>query len=79
MPSLHFVCPSGPAQYPLVVDLAARAGLVDALTVVQGRSHEALAACDTALVASGTATLEAALFKRPHVIAYRMNWLNWQA
>jgi lipid-A-disaccharide synthase len=78
MPSLHFICPCVPAQYPLVVDLAARAGLGDALTVVQGRSHEALAACDTALVASGTATLEAALFKRPHVIAYRMNWLNWQ-
>ena len=77
-PNLRFICPCVPAQFPLVIDLAARAGLDHAITLVEGRSHEALAACDTAIVASGTATLEAALFKRPHVIAYRMNWLNWQ-
>ena len=45
---------------------------------MDGRSHEALAACDVTLIASGTATLEAALFKRPMVIAYRMHWLSWQ-
>ena len=75
---LRFVCPCVPAQIPLVTDIAARAGLGDALSLIEGHSHEALAACDTAIVASGTATLEAALFKRPHIIAYRMNWLNWQ-
>ena len=45
---------------------------------LDGRSHEALAACDVTLLASGTASLEAALFKRPMVITYHLAWLNWQ-
>jgi lipid-A-disaccharide synthase len=47
------------------------------LTLLFGHSHEALAAADLALVASGTATLEAALFKTPMVIAYRQSPLSW--
>ena len=48
------------------------------IALLDGRSHEALAACDVALVASGTATLEAALFKRPMVVVYAMHALTWQ-
>ena len=47
-------------------------------TLLDGRAHDALAACDVALVASGTATLEAALFKRPMVVVYAMHALTWQ-
>ena len=48
------------------------------LQIVARDAHAALAACDVALVASGTATLEAALFKRPMVIAYNMAGMSWQ-
>jgi lipid-A-disaccharide synthase len=47
------------------------------LTVMIGHSLEAMAAADVVLVASGTATLEAALLKRPMVITYRLNPLSW--
>jgi lipid-A-disaccharide synthase len=45
--------------------------------VIQGNSHLVLEACDATMVASGTATLEAALYKRPMVVAYRMPVLSW--
>lgn len=74
-PGLRFVMPVAPGLRELITPLLPP-GLD--LLLLDGRSHEALAACDITLVASGTATLEAALFKRPMVIAYRMHWLNWQ-
>jgi lipid-A-disaccharide synthase len=46
--------------------------------LVMGRSHDAIAAADAVLVASGTATLEVALFRKPMVIAYRMAWASYQ-
>ena len=77
-PGLRFVLPAVPALRERLAALAAVSGLGDALLLLEGQSHAALTACDVTLIASGTATLEAALFKRPMVIAYNMNWLSWQ-
>lgn len=77
-PAAKFVVPALPALREQIERAARDAGLADHLMVVQGQSHTVLAACDVTLIASGTATLEAALFKRPMVIAYNMNWLSWQ-
>ena len=77
-PALKCVLPAMRGVRDLIDPLVAKfAGQID-LQVLDGRSHEALAACDLTLIASGTATLEAALFKRPMVIAYRMGWLSWR-
>jgi lipid-A-disaccharide synthase len=77
-PGLHFVLPAMPALRAHIDAILNEVGEVPNLLVLHGQSHAALAACDVTLIASGTATLEAALFKRPMVIAYNMNWLSWQ-
>ena len=77
-PSLKFVLPVVPGLRDLVEPLRQQLAANVPLILLNGQSHEALAACDVTLVASGTATLEAALFKRPMVITYNMQWLSWQ-
>lgn len=77
-PALRFVLPVAPGLRQMVEPLVARHAPGVPLQVLDGQSHDALAACDVTLIASGTATLEAALFKRPMVIGYHMNALTWQ-
>jgi lipid-A-disaccharide synthase len=48
------------------------------IQILFGHAHMAMEAADIVIVASGTATLEAALIKRPMVITYRMPALSWQ-
>jgi lipid-A-disaccharide synthase len=79
-PGLRFIAPmAGPKQRALFTELVNAAGLADvAITLLDGDAHTAIAAADTVLVASGTATLEVALHKKPMVIAYKVVWASWQ-
>ncbi|MGB3881511.1 MAG: lipid-A-disaccharide synthase [Diaphorobacter nitroreducens] len=76
--AIKIVVPAVPALRARIEQIARECGVLDALTIVTGQSHPVLAACDVTLIASGTATLEAALFKRPMVISYYMHPISWR-
>jgi lipid-A-disaccharide synthase len=75
--SLQFIVPVLPNLRAEMEHLLQASGMAGQVSLLDGQSHAALAACDVTLIASGTATLEAALFKRPMVISYRVNALTW--
>ena len=79
LPNAHFVCPTASRETREMFEEALRRHEARELplTLLFGHSHEALAAADIALVASGTATLETALFKTPMVIAYKQSPFTW--
>jgi len=70
-PQIRFVLPCASPQRRVQLE-ALLAGRDLPVTLLDGQSHQALAACDAVLIASGTATLEALLYKRPMVVAYRL-------
>jgi lipid-A-disaccharide synthase len=76
-PGVQFVLPCASAERRAQLE-ALLASRDLPLLLLDGQSHEALAACDTVLIASGTATLEALLYKRPMVVAYRVAPLTYR-
>jgi lipid-A-disaccharide synthase len=70
-PGIRFVLPCASPQRRAQIE-ALLLGRNIPVVLLDGQSHLALAACDAVLIASGTATLEALLYKRPMVVAYRL-------
>lgn len=79
-PTIRFIVPmAGEKQRAYFSEIVSRANLTDVpIHVISGRSHSAIASADAVLVASGTATLEVALFKKPMVIGYKMMRASWE-
>ena len=79
-PDVHFLVPlvSRESRNLFETELYRAGGGDLPLTVLFGHAHVAMAAADAVLVASGTATLEAALLKCPMVITYKMSPLTWR-
>jgi lipid-A-disaccharide synthase len=76
-PQVRFIAPmASPASRAIFSATLAREAPDIAVTLLDGQAQSALIACDVALVASGTASLEAALCKRPMVVVYRLGRLT---
>lgn len=72
-PALRFLMPAATPQiYEFLAALHSTQAPDLPLTLTQGHSREVMAVAEVVLLASGTATLEAMLLKRPMVVAYRV-------
>lgn len=80
MPGIQFLVPLATKETRALFEnaLYRNAGEGMRLVLIFGHAQEAMAAADCVLVASGTATLEAALIKRPMVITYRVPKLTYR-
>jgi lipid-A-disaccharide synthase len=78
-PDLHYVVPLTTGRCREAFEQAlADTGVALPMTLLNGHGLESMAAADVVLLASGTATLECMLLKRPMVVAYRVSPLTYQ-
>ncbi len=77
-PDVHFVVPLASARLRVAFERELKGAAANTLnlTLVDGHSRDAMGSADVVLSASGTATMEALLLKKPLVVAYRMSALT---
>jgi len=74
-PDIKFVIPAASAK--ITEYLLERFEFdTDVIQIIDGHSRDVLATCELAILASGTAALEAALFAKPMVVMYKVSWLS---
>lgn len=78
-PELHFVAPFVSPETRAIFEKALyrHGAWFLPLTIVANQSRESMAAANIVLLASGTATLEAALLKKPMVVTYKISWISY--
>jgi len=78
-PTIHFVVPFVNAETRTIFEesLYRLGAWFLPITIITNQSREAMAASDLVVLASGTATLEAALLKKPMVVTYKMSWFSF--
>jgi len=78
LPELKFIVPAANAARRKQIEQQLADYPELPITLVDGQSHQVMAAAEMVLMASGTTTLEAMLLKRPMVVAYKFTPLSYQ-
>ncbi len=77
-PGTRFLLPRAPTVDQELLDPMLEDYAQLDIKVLDGRAHDAMHCCDAAMIASGTATLEAAVIGAPMVVVYAVHWLNYK-
>ena len=73
---LHFVIPAANAERHQQIESMLQSTALS-VSLIRGQGREVMRCSDAIMIASGTATLEAMLLRKPMVISYRMASLSW--